>query len=208
MGKLLVIKGANFAASAIGSESIEPTITLDTVAYAGLTYRYIFETKNAVSIYPGFEDGTAGSLTANSSGSPTPKITSEISDSGTYCAKVFGSTSTQYAVPPILGIPSGSRYFIACRAYCTRYSTGNLGIVLSTYGAALTTTNSGFETVVADVTTTSNSTLFVGSWSSANLDGYIDTPVAINTNIFANDIPSISTFENLYNNYVSIKKQA
>ena len=47
--------------------------------------------------------------------------------------------------------------------------------------------------------------VYIGSFSSANLTGYIDTPVIVFDSIFDN-VPSESLFTTLYNKYVDLKR--
>lgn len=207
MGKILIIKGADFSGVAVG-QVVTPSGEIDEIAWESYSYKQIFETNNMLGISAGFESGNLDPLGKNPAykDTPVPTIVSDVKDSGNYSAKVFGTTSCQASQIPQKQIPIGTSIFLAVRVYCTRYSAGNLGVFMENRGALINTTNSGFETKVAEDTSTKLATLIVGSWSSANLDGYIDTPVVINKSIF-NTPPSLEEFKVMYNKYVEIKKK-
>ena len=175
-------------------------ITLDSIAYENLTYRQIFETNNLLGISPGFETGSYSPLTV-SAGSPT--ITGLVKDSGNYSLMASGSGSQQVRTPSAINVPA----FTACRVNVTEWTAGDCGI---SYGsdqqAAQRGVSDGWVTKVGEKTTTgSNVRAFVGSFSSANLTGYVDTPVVVAKSIFST-APTISVWESLYSIYVRLKK--
>lgn len=183
------------------SANINAVINLDSIAYENLTYRDIFETNNLLGIAPGFENGSYSPLTINTG---TPEITTEDVDSGVYSLKIDGTSSIQLKSNSTTPV---GLYFYACRAKCTRYVTGKLGITLGSNAAVLTSVTQDYKTCVNSFNVLKENTyrLFIGSMDSADLTGYIDTPVAVDSSIFT-EIPTINKFTELYNNYVSIKK--
>lgn len=198
MGKKLIIKGADFSAVAV-----DTLLTLDSIAWEGKTYREIFETNNEYGITPGFESGDYSPLVV---GSGTPIVTSEVADSGVYSLKIFGNSSQQ--IKTTQSAATNVKYLLAARVRCDRYVRGSIGAVLYAGGAYLERITNGFETVCNDYTTSyATPLLFVGSLNSANLDGYVDTPVAVISTYFTN-VPTVEQFTQLYEQYVAIKKGA
>ena len=197
MGKKLIIKGADFSAVAVDS-----LFTLDSIAWDGKTYRDIFETNNLLGISPGFENGSYAPLTVNAG---NPEVVNTIADSGQYSLKVFGATSQQLKDSRDTLLTT---YLLAARVSCTRYTAGKIGVLIGSDGAVATDETNGFVTFVNAIENSStNKALFVGSASSADLDGYIDTPVVVISTYFTN-VPTIEQFTQLYNQYVAIKKGA
>lgn len=197
MGKKLIIKGADFSAVAIDGAIVN---SLDTIAYENKSYREIFETRNMLGITPGFEDGSYSPLGL---GAGTPTVTDSVADTGQYSLKAFGKTSQQVRTSNVYSTGS---YFCAARIRCDRYTSGKLGIIINTTGAIVTeTTEQNFTTQVNYVTVSANTNFYVGSALSANLDGYVDTPVIVDAGIFTN-LPSVEEFTQLYETYVSMKK--
>lgn len=197
MGKKLIIKGADFSAVAVDS-----LLTLDSIAWDGKTYREIFETNNFLQISPGFENGSYSPFIV---GAGTPTITSEVADNGDYSLKVFGTTSQQIKSPLSMSTPNNVPMFLAVRIRCDRYEAGNVGLVLGGLGAIVKETTQGFVTATATRTKIDDSSWYIGSFSSANLDGYVDTPVVVLSTYFTNP-PTLEQFTQLYEQYVSIKK--
>lgn len=195
MGKKLIIKGADFSAVAVDS-----LLTLDSIAWDGMTYRDIFETNNCLGINPGFENGSFSPL---SIAAGSPAITNDAADSGEYSLKAFGTSSQQVKKGGSNRLIS---YYIGARINCIRYQAGKLGVVLGSTGATISSVTNGFETVtgIRNNENTVNQ-LYVGSMSSANLDGYVDTPVVVLETLFTS-APTKEQFTQLYNQYVAIKK--
>ena len=187
--------------------------TLDDIVYEGKSYRDIFETNNILGIQPGFADGTQGTLIQNGT-TPVPVLVagSEVSDSvGDYVLKAFGSTSTQWKTPESAALPISTVTFFGASVKCERRSAGYLGL---TRGAATPTellgidgVTSGWELISGYKTRTSSSAagIFIGSISGANLDGYIDMPVAVDMTIFEN-MPSEDFMSDLYETYYKLKR--
>lgn len=171
-------------------------INLDSVAFDGKTYKQIFETNNALGISPGFESGSYSPMTVNA-GSPT--ITTEDADSGTYSLKASGTSSAQLKT----GNKSGAA-FIACRVKVTSYVQGICGCQFD-QNAGVSSITDGWVTKYANRTATSQLVCYVGSFNSANLTGYVDTPVVILKSSFST-VPTFDEFKALYDQYVAIKK--
>lgn len=193
MGKRLIIRNADFSANAI-------LPSLDDLAYDGKTFRQIFEGNNALNISAGFESGNYSTMVI---GAGTPNITDAVHDSGQYSLKAFGTTSQQ------IKTPSGftSQFLLACRVKCDRHVSGYAGITYGTDNIGVTSVTDGFVTLAFRSTSQRDRQIFVGSWSSANLDCYVDTPVAVDISVFTT-VPSESEWTELYNQYISIKKNA
>lgn len=177
----------------------DSTATLDSIAYGGLTYRQIFETNNMLGISPGFESGNYSPLVV---GAGSPSVQSSVKDSGTYALMASG-TSSQQVKTSSTNITAPA--FIACRVKVTSYTAGYCGIQYSSAGSVGAQAVTDWNTFVGRKTGTSGYGIFVGSFSSANLTGYVDTPVVVPESIFTS-VPSTETFTQLYNNYVSLKK--
>lgn len=193
MGKRLIIRNADFSANAI-------LPSLDDLAYDGKTFRQIFEVNNALNISAGFESGNYSTMII---GAGTPEITDAVHDSGRYSLKAFGTTSQQIKTPG--GFTS--QFLLASRIKCDRYVSGYAGITYGNERIGVTSVTDGFVTLAFLSTSQNGSGFFVGSWSSANLDCYIDTPVAVDISVFTT-VPSGSEWTALYNQYISIKKRA
>lgn len=188
----------------IEADSQTRDLTLDDVAYENLTYRQIFETNNALGISAGFEDGSFSPMIV---GNGSPEITTDVVDSGDYSLKCFGSVSTQIKTASSWGTAYKRSMYIAMRVNCVRYTAGGLGFSLTGISLAKQAVTDGFETISTLATPTygTSSNPYVGSYSSANLDGYIDTPVVVLMNIFSVP-PSKVTMDSLYETYVLIKQ--
>ena len=195
MGKSLIIKGADFSTNGISK-------SLDAIAYESFSYRDIFETNNLLGISPGFEDGTYTGLKAVAG---NPVITDSIADTGTYSLKCFGNTSCQ--VNRQAGALDVGNYFAAARVNCVRYVTGFAGAALGTYfDDCINHVTNEFVTVATKVSSSERIGVFYGSFSSADLDCYIDTPVCIDLSIFSNE-PSKEMLTLMYDTYIKIKKK-
>ena len=170
---------------------------LDSVAYESLTYKQLFETNNVLGITAGFENGSYSPLTVKAG---SPSITTEDKDSGTYSLKCSGTSSQQVRTSSAYTVAM----LIACRCKVTSYTAGSCGIQSGGVDATLTEV-SDWVTKTANRTSTASGAVFLGSLNSANLTGYVDTPVVVQKSIFTT-APSLSDFTALYNKYVALKK--
>lgn len=176
--------------------------TLDTIVYEGMSYRDIFETNNLISFPAGFEGGL-GTYTASAG---SPEITTEEADSGTHSLKCSGATSQQIKSPAQAGYTA----WMASRVKITSWTAGYCGIQ---YGNGGETNHDGGVSGVTDGWVTKvgrkdNSTsyyVYIGSFLSADLTGYVDTPVVIRDALFTN-VPSEELFTAMYNTYCDIKR--
>ena len=187
--------------------------TLNDIVYEGKSYIDIFETNNILGIQPGFADGTQGTLVQNNT-TPTPVLVagSEVPDSvGDYVLKAFGSTSLQWRTPESAALPISTVTFLGASVKCERRSAGYLGL---TRGGTTPTellgidgVTSGWELLSGYRTRSGSSAtgVFIGSISGANLDGYIDMPVAVDMTIFEN-MPSEDFMSDLYETYYKLKR--
>ena len=189
-------------------------LTLDTIAYENKSYRDIFMTGN-MFVDTDFENGLPAGWTVNSG---NPEITTEDYLTTGRSLKAFGTTSAQYIVASdTLGKQaenvSGKTYYNAFVGKCIRYVKGNLGV--SVYNAA---TGQNFATVngITDgwavlskiETAESNYSpyrFFIGSYTSADLDAYIDNIVRINLTDMFTTVPSKETMDELYEMYCNIR---
>ena len=180
----------------------DSNITLDTIIYDGKSLRTIFETNNVISITPGFEGGSFSPYTINAG---TPAVQSDEKDSGDYALKVDGSTSQQIISP---GTAKG-KAFMASRVKITAWTAGYCGIQYGNdndaHDGGVAGVTNGWVTVVGEKTNGTAYRVYIGSFASANLTGYIDTPVIVFKSIFEN-VPSKELFTALYNKYCSLKR--
>ena len=174
-------------------------ININSEAFDGKSYKTIFETNNALGISPGFENGSYSPLVV---GAGAPTVVSTEKDSGTYSLECTGASSQQLK----LSSTTTSTMFLACRVKITAYTAGNCGIQ-SAGAEASAGEVTDWVTKTANRTATTNSNVFVGSMNSADLTGYIDTPVAVKKSTFST-VPTLDKWTELYENYVKIKKSA
>lgn len=198
----LVINTDNNTIDAVIPNAASKQVDLDSIAYESLTYRQIFETSNILLISPGFEDGTYSPLEAIS-GVQSPTVIDTNADSGDYCLDCSGSGSHQVKK----GSAINGTFYFGARVKCTAYTAGKLGFSCGATAVAINsvTTDNDYVTLSKKETFGTASTLILGSFSSANLTGYIDTPVVISDEIFTTP-PTEQEFETLYNSYVDILK--
>lgn len=190
MGQLLVIKGADFSKCSVSKEDF-----LGVIAYEQFSYKQLFEENNILGIVPGFENGEFNPLVIAHG---SPYVTDEIADTGKYSLKAFGNVSSQLKTAPLSG-----EYFIAARVKCTRYNSGKLGTTIKYSHAYIDKVTSSFQTV-STIAVCHNDENFIGSFNSADLDGYIDTPVCIDMSIFSTP-PSVEKLTELYETYLRYK---
>ncbi len=185
-------------------------VTLDTVAIDDMTYREVFETNNSLGIDPGFENNSwAPLIVPENASSPTlvetatePNATGAV---GKYVLKISASRSAQIATTD--KYLASTRTFMAANVKCTRHSSGYLGVTRGTnpnsaYVKAIT---NGFVVVTKLSDHFEDFRGTVGSYASANLDGYVDMPVIINMSIFSSN-PTASQLQELYETYLKIKR--
>ena len=171
--------------------------SIDDVAYESLTFKQIFETNNQLDIGAGFDSESYSPLII-SAGSPS--ITQEDCYTPYYSVKCFGSSSQQFKTSRYVG-----NTFLLAKVKCTRYSSGKLGINNGYEYAYVDHVTDGWVTVASQKTTTTLNIAYVGSMSSADLDGYIDSPVIVPFSIFSS-VPSVAEIRKLYDIYVELKK--
>lgn len=177
-------------------------IDLDTIVYDGKSLRTIFETNNLISFPAGFEGGL-GTYTVNAG---NPVITTEEADSGTHSLKCSGTTSQQIVSP---AKASGSA-FIASRVKIVSWASGYCGVQYGVGGetnhdGGVSGVTDGWVTKVARKDNSTSYSVYIGSFSSASLTGYVDTPVIVFDSTFDN-VPSEEMFTALYEKYVTLKK--
>ena len=186
--------------------SIE-NIGLDSVAWGNKTYRDIFATGNMVSDGD-FENGLAFAKV----NSGTPAITSEKYFTKNHSLKCFGTTSQQLLISLSSRLIAGNAYYIACKVKVDRYVAGNVGFstdLFSTSQAKCNAVNDGFQTVsrIEQTLSTSNAfNIFLGTYSSANADAYIDDLMVVDLSaVFGDTIPTKEEMDSLYDKFLSIE---
>lgn len=183
----------------VSLEVTDGEIDLDSIIYEGKSLRAIFETYNILGISPGFDDGSFSPMTVNAG---TPTVSTDDYDTPEYSLKCFGSGSSQILTNYQL---KNIRVFCASRVKCNRYSAGKIGIILSSIDVGLDRTTSGWETVSAIKLPAINAFPIVGSFSSANLDGFVDSPVVVRMDVFTAE-PTVDRMTEWYEMYITLKK--
>lgn len=173
---------------------------LDSIAINGKTYREIFVDGNKIQ-WGDFESGSEGFVII----SGTPEFSEEECVSKTHSLKAFGEISQQYRIANAYSHTNSTNVYIALKAKCDRHTKGILGFDNGVVTVGATNKTNGFETFSAIDKISGVKTCFIGSISSANLDGYVDDIVVINiTEIFGDSVPEKEMLDNAYNNYISI----
>ena len=185
-------------------------LDLDTIAYENKSYRDIFMAGNML-VGTDFENGLPTGWILNAG---NPEITTEDYSSVGHSLKAFGTRSAQYHAPGAqFAFEAGKSYYNAFRGKCNRYVGGSLGLTFtgSNTGpefADITGVTDGW--VISSRITTpelsaSPNNAFIGSYSSANLDGYIDDIVHINLTDMFTTVPSKETMDELYETYCTLR---
>ncbi len=174
---------------------------IENIALNGKTYKEIFVDGNLCPVLD-FENGTEG-LNA---GVGNPEISSDEYVSPTHSLKAFGSSSQQYKMADNLIITASTQYYVALKAKCIRYNKGSLGYNDGAVIIGATHVTDEFETFSQVTSATGIKSVYVGSYSNADLDGYVDDIVVINlTNIFgADNIPEKEELDSAYEEYINI----
>ena len=186
--------------------STKPSV-LDETAYDGLTWRQIFIINNfAPNLNKGsFKSNKGGEFSVNA-GTCTIETDENIADNYVppYALNVSGTTSCQLKGSSKVNI--GDMYLMACNVNVSSYSSGYCGTIVGAgaKGATVNRVTDGWEAITNRYTpeTSSNATLYVGSASSANLQGKVNNPVIIPANIFKN-VPDEETWQQLFETYNS-----
>ena len=204
------------------------TIDLDTVALDGKTYREIFETNNILGTSAGFvTEGVGGNFPNNwnkyNETTPLPEIVAgSVTEGsiGTNILKCFSPNQTNQSVQAMIKVDpawtAGDSVYQLCRVKCVRRVQGILGVSCNNKEnppafVNEVTTSDDYNWVVVGSTYTFTSTspiitiTCVGSIQTANLDGYIDLPVVIKTDLFS-VAPSLPKLTEAYNTYLEIKR--
>lgn len=178
---------------------------LDEIAYENKSYRDIFVTNNIVSVCD-FENGIPDIYQGNIHGSP--EITSEVKNGGSHSLKCFGETSNHIMGSYTFNEPA--TLYSGCAVKCNRYVNGKIGVQIvhgKAYEAVFNRTTEGFESasIIFNVTNETNKPLeilhYVGAFSSANIDGYVDDCVLVDLSIF-NTQPTKEQMDLIYNEYL------
>ena len=180
---------------------------LTDVIWENKTYLDIFEKNNWILYYNntnncGFDNNSYYPATSYQ-GSPT--IVSIEYDTPPYSLKCFGTSNTRLRNG--LGSVTAT-LFMAARLKCTRYSAGCLGVSCSGYSsraAQVSYVTNGWVTKTK-IYTASSEYIYIGSFNTANLDGYVDSPVVVKMSIFTN-APSLEQMTEWYEEYIRLKKK-
>lgn len=178
----------------------------NAVVVDGMTLTDIFETNNKAPIYPGFDNGSFAPMVKGNNG--TPYVTSEKSVTGRYSLKsndVNGVKSSQIRNASGYVVPVGTQIFVACKINVTSYTAGKYGINIGTYAQVYKdAVTDGWETI-SGILTAGDSYLFFGGWSSSEGVCYIDSPVVVDLNIFA-ETPTAEQLTGWYEQYIAYKQ--
>lgn len=180
------------------------TDTLDDIAWENLSYRDIFIKNNKAPKIN--QNKTSGYVISTG----TPEIISNTLSADNYASpyalKCFGSSSQQLKSNSVF---SNYPYFVGVNVKIDRYSKGYCGVAFSSnFAACQSAVTNGWVSTTAILTDkdaegdTTSTNIYVGSASSANLDGYVNNPVVIPMSIFTTT-PSSEEMTQLYNNYTA-----
>lgn len=189
----------NHSHEEVGQTSDTENLTLDTLAWENLTYRNIF-IENNLAYVNGFNEKTFDPFKQNTGKN---EITDEAFYTAPYSLSVKGNTSQQ--LKGYFLLPEESSYFVASKVNCARYVQGTLGVCLYSTSVGVKSVTEGFVTAADIITERKDAGVFLGSFHSADLDGYVDDPVVINMAIFETS-PSLDEMKSLYETYVTIEK--
>lgn len=183
--------------------------TLDSVAYGNVTYRDIFMSGNGLSGFD-FENGVPTNVRVNAG---TPTVSEDDCFSQSHSLKCFGTSSQQYLVSQNANVTSGKPFYMAYKVRCDRYVRGGIGLQISagTYNAPFVSSVTDGWVTVSSITTFNNtqfSGFYFGSFSNANLDGYLDDLVVVPIDqVFGDDVEiSKETMDSLYEVYANLRK--
>ena len=189
----------NHSHEEVSQTSDTENLTLDTLAWENLTYRNIF-IENNLAYVNGFNEKTFDPFKQNTGKN---EITDEAFYTAPYSLSVKGNTSQQ--LKGYFLLPEESSYFVASKVNCARYVQGTLGVCLYSTSVGVKSVTEGFVTAADIITERKDAGVFLGSFHSADLDGYVDDPVVINMAIFETS-PSLDEMKFLYETYVTIEK--
>lgn len=185
-------------------------LSLDSIAWEDKSYRDIFMTANTVS-GGDFENGVPAGWTVNAG---SPEITTEDCVSASHSLEFAGTSSTQYRLASSTldqwSMEAGKSYYDAMKIKCTRYVQGGLGATSFNVfsGIYVNAVTDGWVTKSAVTTPSSavtNNSGYIGSYSSANLDGYIDDIVHICMSDLFTDVPTKYEMDALYEEYCTLR---
>lgn len=178
---------------------------LDEIAYENLTWRQIFVQNNyAPNLNKGSYKSVKGVEYSVSAGTCTIEQDDTILDNYVppYSLNVSGTTSCQLKSGSKVTV--GELYLLACNVNVTSYTAGYCGTIVgaASNGATVNRVTDGWEAITKRYTpsTSSNTTLYIGSATSANLNGKVNNPVIIPASIFTN-VPDEATWQQLFETY-------
>ena len=178
---------------------METPDSLDNIAWEDLTYRDIFITNNLAYV-DGFNQKSYEPFYQKLGQN---EITNEAYYTAPY-SLYAGGNGSQYLQHSVT-LPEAGDYFVASKAKCIRYVQGTLGMCLYSTAVGVQGVTEDFVTTAQIVTERKGAGIFVGSFKTADLDGYVDDPVVVNMAIF-DTVPTLEQLEALYENYVAYEK--
>ena len=189
-----------------GGAVTPPTTTvLDEIAYENLTWRQIFIQNNyAPNLNNGSFKSNKGGQYSVSAGTCTIVTDENEADNyiPPYSLDASGTSSCQIKGANKVNI--GEMYLMACNVNVTSYTSGYCGTIVGSgaKGATVNRVTDGWEAITSRYIpeTSSNATLYIGSATSANLNGRVNNPVIVPTSIF-NNVPDVETWQNLFEQY-------
>lgn len=186
-----------------GATSTTPSV-LDDIAYENLTWRQIFINNNyAPNLNKGLFTSNKADTYTVSAGTCTIVTDETKADNYVppYSLDVSGTTSCQLKSSKV---DIGKLYLMACNVNVSSYNAGYCGVIIGSgsKSATVNRTTNGWEAITQRVTpeTSSTATLYIGSATSANLNGRVNNPVIIPASIFSN-VPDEETWQRLFEEY-------
>jgi len=173
--------------------------SLDDIAWEEFSYRDIFIENNKAYV-DGFNKKSFAPY-VRSAGNNT--VSGDEYYSYPYSLNATGDSSQRIVSPSPIG--ESGNYFVASKIYCVRYEKGMLGIRIDNVTVGVSRATYDFVTQADIVYADSEEKIYIGSFSSAELDGYIDDPVVVDMSVFT-VLPTLEQMTALYENYVKLER--
>ena len=148
-------------------------------------------------LYPmDFETGSFSPATINAG---TPNITDENYKTKPYSLQAFGNTSQQILTQGI-SFKAGHTYYLGCFVNVKRYVKGYAGMLLGSCIIGVNYVTDGYvlKSCEWSFDSATNDMAFIGTWSSADIDAYVDNPVVIDMTEIAANKEQLDTLLNIY----------
>lgn len=198
-------------AGAGSNEDIITLTSIDDIAYEGLSYREIFLTNNIVTNLNFINKANLtnlGSWEKNGTGADATVDTTNYV-TGPSSMRIDATASSQYKYKTI---EKNHKYYYAAQVSVERYAAGYLGLgtgyedQYDKMAAAINYVTDGFVTVSNYYAHTSTAiSFYIGSMSSADLTGNIDSIVLIDlTNLEVLTQPTKEQLDTLYEEFIKL----